>query len=85
MKLYKLEEFKLERCKSLQGFCRFDYEFQIITPGRKIPEWFSRQSLEDSFIVELPPGSRSTLIGIALCAVFEDRKIQLPFLNSTLS
>ncbi|KAI5312269.1 hypothetical protein L3X38_041442 [Prunus dulcis] len=40
---------------------------QISTPGRKIPEWFSNQSLGDSLTVELP----TTWMGIALCAVFE--------------
>ncbi|XP_021833245.1 disease resistance protein RPS4-like isoform X2 [Prunus avium] len=42
-------------------------EFEIVTPGREIPEWFSNQSLGDSLTVELP----TTWMGIALCAVFE--------------
>ncbi|XP_021833235.1 TMV resistance protein N-like [Prunus avium] len=29
------------------------YEFEIVTPGRKIPEWFSNQSLGDSLVVKL--------------------------------
>ncbi|XP_020426218.1 TMV resistance protein N [Prunus persica] len=41
--------------------------FEILTPGRKIPEWFSNQSLGDSLTVELP----TTWMGIALCVVFE--------------
>ncbi|BFG40817.1 hypothetical protein CerSpe_270910 [Prunus speciosa] len=47
------------------------YEFEIVTPGREIPEWFSNQSLGDSLTVELPLDSCTTWIGIALCAVFE--------------
>ncbi|CAL2276355.1 unnamed protein product [Prunus armeniaca] len=45
--------------------------FEIVTPGREIPEWFSSQSLGDSLTVELPPDSCTTWMGIALCAVFE--------------
>ncbi|CAL9020268.1 unnamed protein product [Prunus brigantina] len=47
--------------------------FQILTPGRKIPEWFSNQSLGDSLTVEPPLDSCTTWMGIALCAVFEVR------------
>ncbi|ONH90088.1 hypothetical protein PRUPE_8G034400 [Prunus persica] len=49
----------------------FDYQFEIVTPRRKIPEWFSNQSLGDSLIVELPLDSCTTWMGIALCAVVE--------------
>ncbi|BFG40807.1 hypothetical protein CerSpe_270810 [Prunus speciosa] len=45
--------------------------FTIVTPGRKIPEWFSNQSAKDSLTVELPLDSCTTWIGVALCAVFE--------------
>ncbi|KAI5312906.1 hypothetical protein L3X38_042080 [Prunus dulcis] len=31
----------------------FQYQFEIVTPGSKIPEWFSNQSLGDSLTVEL--------------------------------
>jgi len=48
-------------------FMRPLYGFTILTPGRKIPEWFSNQSLGDSLTVELP----TTWMGIAFCAVFE--------------
>ncbi|KAI5312221.1 hypothetical protein L3X38_041394 [Prunus dulcis] len=48
-------------------FIRPLYGFTILTPGRKIPEWFSNQSLGDSLTVELP----TTWMGIAFCAVFE--------------
>ncbi|CAL8174212.1 unnamed protein product [Prunus armeniaca] len=44
--------------------------FQIVTPGSRIPEWFSNQSVGDSLIVELPPCTTS--IWIAFCAVFEE-------------
>ncbi|CAL9020272.1 unnamed protein product [Prunus brigantina] len=47
--------------------------FEILTPGRKIPEWFSNQSLGDSLTVEPPLDSCTTWMGIALCAVFEVR------------
>ncbi|CAL2276354.1 unnamed protein product [Prunus armeniaca] len=49
----------------------FDYQFEIVTPRRKIPEWFSNQSLGDSLTVELPLDSCTTWMGIALCAVLE--------------
>ncbi|ONH90428.1 hypothetical protein PRUPE_8G053300 [Prunus persica] len=49
----------------------FEYPFEIVTPGREIPEWFSNQSLGDSLTVELPLDSCTTWMGIALCAVFE--------------
>ncbi|CAL2276304.1 unnamed protein product [Prunus armeniaca] len=61
----------------LQGLIpRLDFrnhKFEIVTPspGRKIPEWFSYQSLGDSLTVKLPLDSCTTWIGIALCAVFE--------------
>ncbi|KAL6269264.1 hypothetical protein ACE6H2_026175 [Prunus campanulata] len=45
--------------------------FEIVTPGREIPEWFSNRSLGDSLTVELPLDSCTTWMGIALCAVFE--------------
>ncbi|CAL9020812.1 unnamed protein product [Prunus brigantina] len=49
------------------------HKFEIVTPGsgRKIPKWFSNQSLGDSLTVELPLDSCTTWMGIALCAVFE--------------
>ncbi|KAL6269238.1 hypothetical protein ACE6H2_026149 [Prunus campanulata] len=47
------------------------YDFELITPGRKIPEWFSNRSLGDSLTVELPLDSCTTWMGIALCAAFE--------------
>ncbi|CAL9020160.1 unnamed protein product [Prunus brigantina] len=47
--------------------------FEILIPGRKIPEWFSNQSLGDSLTVEPPLDSCTTWMGIALCAVFEVR------------
>ncbi|XP_021800414.1 TMV resistance protein N-like [Prunus avium] len=46
-------------------------QFEIVTPGREIPEWFSNQSLGDSVTVELPLDSCTTWMGIALCAAFE--------------
>ncbi|XP_016650503.1 PREDICTED: TMV resistance protein N [Prunus mume] len=49
----------------------FQYQFEIVTPGSKIPEWFSNQSLGDSLTVELPLDSCTTWVGIALCSVFE--------------
>ncbi|CAL8173860.1 unnamed protein product [Prunus armeniaca] len=45
--------------------------FEILTPGRKIPEWFSNQSLGDSLTMQLPLDSCTTGMGIALYAVFE--------------
>ncbi|CAL8173859.1 unnamed protein product [Prunus armeniaca] len=45
------------------------YNFELVTPGRKIPEWFSNQSVGDSLIVELPP----EWMGIVVCVVFEDQ------------
>ncbi|CAL2276288.1 unnamed protein product [Prunus armeniaca] len=48
-------------------FIRPLYGFTILTPGRKIPEWFSNQSLGDSLTVELP----TKWMGIAFCVVFE--------------
>ncbi|BBH08999.1 LIM domain-containing protein, partial [Prunus dulcis] len=47
-------------------------QLNIVTPGRRIPEWFKNQSVGDSLIVELPPDSCSTWMGFALCAVFEE-------------
>ncbi|CAL9020721.1 unnamed protein product [Prunus brigantina] len=46
------------------------FEFQIVTPGSRIPEWFNNQSVGDSLIVELHPCITS--IWIAFCAVFEE-------------
>ncbi|KAL6269359.1 hypothetical protein ACE6H2_026270 [Prunus campanulata] len=42
----------------------------IVTPGRRIPEWFDNQSVGNSLNVELP--SCTTWTWIALGAVFED-------------
>ncbi|BFG41361.1 hypothetical protein CerSpe_276350 [Prunus speciosa] len=59
--------------KMLQRFLQliptplYENQFEIVTPGREIPEWFNNQSLGDSLTVELP----TTWMGIALCAVFE--------------
>ncbi|VVA33499.1 PREDICTED: TMV resistance N [Prunus dulcis] len=47
-------------------------QLNIVTPGRRIPEWFKNQSVGDSLIVELPLDSCSTWMGFALCAVFEE-------------
>ncbi|XP_021819712.1 TMV resistance protein N-like [Prunus avium] len=47
-------------------------QLNIVTPGRRIPEWFKNQSVGDSLIVELPPDSCSTWMGFALCVVFEE-------------
>ncbi|CAL9020489.1 unnamed protein product [Prunus brigantina] len=44
--------------------------FQFVIPGRRIPEWFNKQSVGDSLIVELPPCT--TPIWIAFCVVIED-------------
>ncbi|KAI5312273.1 hypothetical protein L3X38_041446 [Prunus dulcis] len=60
--------------KMLQRYLQLQHPwpfFEIVTPGREIPEWFSSQSLGDSLTVELPPDSCTTWMGIALCAVFE--------------
>ncbi|XP_021820415.1 uncharacterized protein LOC110762119 [Prunus avium] len=51
----------------LQVIPRPLHGLEIVTPGRKIPEWFGNQSLGNSLTVELP----TTWMGIALCAVFE--------------
>ncbi|KAL6269489.1 hypothetical protein ACE6H2_026400 [Prunus campanulata] len=63
----------LQRYLQLQLIPRpdFKYQFEIVTPGREIPGWFSNQSLGDSLTVEPPLDSCTTWIGIALCAVFE--------------
>ncbi|KAI5312510.1 hypothetical protein L3X38_041683 [Prunus dulcis] len=53
----------------------------IVTPGRRIPEWFNNQSVGDSLIVELP--SCTTWTWIALCAVFEDDHPNPPHEPST--
>ncbi|XP_008237445.1 PREDICTED: TMV resistance protein N-like [Prunus mume] len=45
-------------------------DFEIVTPGSRIPEWFNNQSVGDSLIVELPPCTTS--ISIVFCAVFEE-------------
>ncbi|CAL2276321.1 unnamed protein product [Prunus armeniaca] len=63
-KLISLVDINIANCTSLKMPL---YGFTILTPGRKIPEWFSNQSLGDSLIVELP----TTWMGIAFCAVFE--------------
>ncbi|VVA31965.1 PREDICTED: TMV resistance N [Prunus dulcis] len=55
----------------LQGFVG---QLKIVIPGKKIPEWFSNQSVGDSLTVELPPDSCSTWIGIAFCAVFRENQ-----------
>ncbi|CAL8174667.1 unnamed protein product [Prunus armeniaca] len=57
----------------------FQYQFEIVTPGREIPEWFSNQSLGDSLTVELPLDSCTTWMGIALCAVFEVQDVLSKF------
>ncbi|CAL9020282.1 unnamed protein product [Prunus brigantina] len=57
--------------QKLQVIPRPPYKFEIVTPGGKIPELFSNQSLGDSLTVELPLDSCATWMGIALCAVFE--------------
>ncbi|CAL9020267.1 unnamed protein product [Prunus brigantina] len=49
----------------------FRYQFQIVTPGRQIPDWFSNQCLGDSLTMDLPLDSCIRWMGIALCAVFE--------------
>lgn len=47
-------------------------QLEPITPGRRILEWFNNQSVGDFLIVELPPDSCSTFLGIVVCAVFEE-------------
>ncbi|CAL8173890.1 unnamed protein product [Prunus armeniaca] len=64
-------EFQLQLQREAIRGPRFPILFEIVTPGRKIPEWFSNQSLGASLTVELPLDSCTTSIGIALCAVFE--------------
>ncbi|KAL4594326.1 hypothetical protein ACB092_12G012300 [Castanea dentata] len=48
---------------------RSRFEFQLIIPGSKIPQWLTHKSVENSIRIVLPPNwSNSRWMGFALCA-----------------
>lgn len=59
----------------LQGLSPDFDKFYIVSPGSKIPEWFSNQIVGDSLVVELPLDSFSRWKGIVFCVVFTDQEI----------
>lgn len=65
----------------LQGLSPDFDRFYIVSPGSKIPEWFSNQIVGDSLVVELPLDSFSRWKGIAFCVVFADQEINTEALD----
>ncbi|KAL1146128.1 hypothetical protein V6Z11_A11G350400 [Gossypium hirsutum] len=59
--------------KQLKAFAKLRKKFSIIMPGSEIPEWFSQQKSDSSFIIlRLPIDLRkdSQWIGVACCCIF---------------
>ncbi|PRQ55309.1 putative winged helix-turn-helix DNA-binding domain, leucine-rich repeat domain, L [Rosa chinensis] len=63
--------FKMLKAFMYQGISNNRETFQIVIPGRNIPEWFSHWSVGCSVSVSLPAHSKnSRVLGFVLCAVF---------------
>ncbi|XP_061995458.1 TMV resistance protein N-like isoform X2 [Rosa rugosa] len=77
--------FEMLKTFMYQGISNNRETFQIVIPGRNIPEWFSHRSVGCSVSVALPAHSKnSRVLGFALCAVFvvqEHHQMDKPYID----